>query len=64
MIGTNDTWRKGRRMVDRSLRPGATMTYRHVIEEKTRDFLARLSATPKHFESHIKLSVSCLPYIV
>ena len=40
------------------------MTYQQMMQEKTREFLAQLSATPKNFRSHIKLSVSRLPYIV
>lgn len=55
LIGTNETWRKGRRLLDRGLRPGATMGYRQMMQEKTHEFLARLSATPKNFHSHIKL---------
>ena len=64
MIGMNDTWRKGRRLLDRSFRPGGVMTYRRMMQEKTSGFLARLSATPKNFHSHIKLSVSCLTHNV
>jgi hypothetical protein len=53
----NTSWREGRRLLDRSLRPGATMSYRRVMEEKTRTFLAKLLEDPKPFSSHIELSV-------
>ncbi len=56
----SDTWRTGRRLLDRSLRPGAIITYRQMMQENTRELLAQLFATPKDFHSHIKLSVSCL----
>ncbi|KAI0253723.1 cytochrome P450 [Lactifluus subvellereus] len=49
------SWREGRRLLDRSLRPGGTTSYRHMMEEKTRTFLAKLLDTPKHFRDHIEL---------
>jgi cytochrome P450 len=51
------SWREGRRLLDRSLRPGETMSYRHIMEEETHKLLANLLATPEHFRRHIKLSV-------
>jgi len=50
-------WREGRKLLDRSLRPGATASHRRLIEEKTRVFLGQLLATPKAFREHIDLLV-------
>jgi hypothetical protein len=55
--GTSETWRKGRKILDRSLRSGEMISYGQLIQEKTRDFLARLCANPKDFRAHIELSV-------
>jgi hypothetical protein len=57
-------WRDGRKLLDRSLRPGAIMSYRQMMQENTRGFLAQLLAAPKEFHRHISLSVINLPYIV
>ncbi|KAF8483917.1 cytochrome P450 [Russula ochroleuca] len=54
MARMSDTWREGRRLLDRSLRPGATILYRQMMQEKTREFLAQLFATPKDFRAHIE----------
>jgi hypothetical protein len=64
MTGMTETWRKGRKLLDRSLRPGAIISYRQMIQEKTGDFLEQLRATPKNFEAHVGLSAGCPPYIV
>ena len=53
----NESWREGRRLLDRSLRPGGTTSYRHMIEEKTHTFLSKLLETPMHFRDHIGQSV-------
>jgi hypothetical protein len=50
-------WRDGRKLLDRSLRPGATASHRRLIEEKTHLFLGQLLATPKAFREHIDLLV-------
>ena len=50
-------WRDGRKLLDRSLRPGATDMHRRLIEEKTRAFLSQLLSKPKHFREHIDLLV-------
>jgi hypothetical protein len=52
--------RDGRKLLDRSLRPGATALHRRLIEEKTREFLGQVLSTPKHFREHIDLLVSLL----
>jgi cytochrome P450 len=57
VAGKGEHWRERRRLLDRSLRPGATASHGRVIEEKTRTFLSRLLATPKNFRAHIDLSV-------
>jgi hypothetical protein len=54
-------WRDGRKLLDRSLSPGATALHRRLIEEKTRLFLGQLLVTPKTFREHIGLLVS-LPH--
>jgi cytochrome P450 len=63
MTGMSETWRKGRKILDRSLQPGAMMSYRQMMHEKTRGFLAQLCANPKDFRDHIELSVGQLPSI-
>jgi hypothetical protein len=55
-------WRDGRKLLDRSLRPGATALHRRLIEEKTHAFLSQLLSTPKHFREHIDLLVSLLNF--
>ncbi|KAH9952749.1 cytochrome P450 [Russula dissimulans] len=50
-----DSWREGRKVLDRSLRPGATISYRQMMQENTYWFLAQLLATPKDFRDHIDL---------
>ena len=54
-------WRSGRKLLDRSLRPGATASHRRLIEEKTRVLLGELLATPNDFREHIDLLVT-LPH--
>ncbi|KAH9994265.1 cytochrome P450 [Russula vinacea] len=55
MTGTSETWRKGRKLLDGSLRPGAIISYRQMMQEKTYNFLAQLRANPKDFRTHIEL---------
>jgi cytochrome P450 len=55
MIGLSDTWRKERKILDSSLRPGAVMSYRQVMQERTHEFLVRLRANPKDFHNSINL---------
>ena len=62
--GMTETWREGRKLLDRGLRPGAMTSYHQMMQEKTREFLEQLLANPKDFLSHIELSVGCLPCIV
>jgi len=55
MSELSETWRKKRKILDGSLRPGAMMSYRQLMEEKTHEFLVRLRANPKDFDKLIKL---------
>ena len=64
MSNVTETWRGGRKLVDHSLRPGAVMTYGQMIQEKTREFLFQLFATPKDFCDHTELSVGRLPFTI
>ena len=64
MSGMTETWREGRKLANHSLRPGAVMTYGQMMQEKTREFLTQLFATPKNFRDHIKLSVGRLAYTI
>ena len=64
MSGMSETWRQGRKLLDRSLRPGAVTSYRQMIQEKTIGFLAQLRVNPKDFDAHVELSVRHVPYIV
>ena len=56
-----EIWHEGRKLLDRSLRPGATKSYRQMIQDNTLGFLERLLVTPKEFRHHIELSVVILP---
>jgi len=53
--GMTETWRKGRKILDRSLRHGEMMSYRQMMQEKTQEFLAQLYANPKDFYSRVEL---------
>ena len=57
MARMGETWREGRKILDRSLGPGSAMSYRQMMQEKTREFLSQLLTTPKDFRAHIKLLV-------
>jgi hypothetical protein len=63
-VGMCESWREGRKLVDRSLRAGAIMPYRQMMQEKTRCFLAQLFSNPEEFYHHIELLLCCLPYFV
>jgi hypothetical protein len=62
--GTTETWRRGRRLLDRSLRPGELTSYQQMMLDKTHEFLEQLRANPKEFRSHVGLSVGRPPYNV
>jgi cytochrome P450 len=64
MTGLGETWHKERKILDSSLRPGAIVSYRQVIEEKTRELLVQLHENPRDFHVHVKRSVGYPPCIV
>ena len=55
-------WRDGRKLLDRSLRPGEIARHLRMIEEKTHLFLGQLLSTPQDFRGHIELLVSSLSF--
>jgi hypothetical protein len=57
MIQMGDAWREGRKLLDGNLRSGSMMLYHQMMQEKTREFLANLYATPKNVHAHIELLV-------
>ncbi len=63
MNGMTETWRKGRKILDGSLRPDVMMSYREVIQEKTHELLAQLRTNPRDFRAHVRLLVGCTCYI-
>ncbi len=63
MIGVNETWLNGRKLLNRSLRPDAMVSYRQMMLEKTYEFLAQLRTNPKNFRDHVGRSVTRLPHI-
>ena len=60
MIRMGDAWREGRKLLDGNLRSGAIISYRQMMQEKTREFLANVFTTPKDVQSHIELLVGRL----
>ena len=60
MTGTTETWRKGRKILDGSLRPGAMISYRQMMQEKTRELLLKLRTNTKDFCTHVESSVDHL----
>jgi hypothetical protein len=63
MIELGDTWRKERKILDGSLRSGAIMSYRRVMQEKTRELLVQLRENPKDFDNRVKLYADHSPYV-
>jgi hypothetical protein len=53
-----EAWRGGRKLLDRSLRPGAPTAYRAMMEEKARGLLGQLLLNPRDFRDHVGLSVA------
>ena len=53
----DNAWRQGRKLLDRSLRPGAAATYRPMEQARVRVFLTRLLATPDQWRAHLELCV-------
>ena len=59
----NQHWRGARRLLDRGLGPGATASYRGMMEENIRVFLGGLLESPDDFLGHIGLSVQCIRFV-
>jgi len=57
---SGDRWRKGRRILDRGLRPGSAALYRLMIQARARALLSRLLANPDQWEDQSELSVGVL----
>jgi len=55
MTGRTETWRKGRRILEGSLRPGAMMSLRQGIQDKTYELLVQLRESPNDFRAHVRL---------
>jgi hypothetical protein len=53
-----ERWQQGRKVLDRSLRPGAVALYRPMQQSKTRVFLTRLLESPSEWEAHVELSAT------
>lgn len=61
MTGMSETWREGRKILDGNLRTGAMTSYRQMMQEKTREFLAQLRENSKDFDARVEQSVSHIP---
>ena len=59
----SEYWRECRRLLDRSLGPGITISYRRMMEDNTLLFLGQLLETPEDFLNHIGLSVRCTRFV-
>ena len=51
----NERWHQGRKVLDRSLRPGAVALYHPMQQSKTHVFLTRLLESPSEWEAHVAL---------
>jgi hypothetical protein len=54
MARYGEGWRQGRKLLDRSLRPGAAAMYRPMQQARARVLLTRLLATPDEWKDHIE----------
>ncbi|KAI0289467.1 cytochrome P450 [Russula brevipes] len=52
---SDDRWREARRLLDRSLRPGAIALYRPMQQTRAHALLSRLLANPHQWQAHIEL---------
>jgi cytochrome P450 len=57
---SDDRWRRGRKLLDRGLGPGATASYRPMLQAGAHKLLSRLLASPRKWQAHIELSVEFL----
>ncbi|KAH9170543.1 cytochrome P450 [Lactarius sanguifluus] len=53
MARVSNYWREGRKLIERSFRPGASALDRRLIEERVHVYLGWLLANPKGFRDHI-----------
>ena len=51
----SETWRQGRKLLDRGLRPGAAAEYRPMQAARARVLLTRMLENPEDWEAHIEL---------
>ena len=58
---SDEHWRRGRKLLDRSLKPGAAALHRPMLQTRARVLLSRLLTNPKQWEDHIDLSVEGPP---
>jgi len=59
----DECWRRGRKLLDRGLRPGAVASHRPMLQTRAHVFLSRLLTNPRQWEAHIELSVN-LPSVL
>ncbi|KAH9967253.1 cytochrome P450 [Russula dissimulans] len=52
---SGDRWRKGRRILDRGLRPGGAASYRLMIQARAHALLSQILANPDQWEAHTEL---------
>ena len=50
-----EPWRQGRKLLDRSLGPGASAAYHPMQESKARVLLTRMLKNPEDWEAHVEL---------
>jgi len=55
MARYGETWRHGRKLLDRVLRPGAAATYRPMQQARARVLLSRLLLNPNEWKAHVEL---------
>jgi cytochrome P450 len=61
---SGEHWRRGRKLLDRGLRPGATALHRPMLQTRARDLLSRLLKNPQQWEGYIDLSVESTPSLI
>jgi cytochrome P450 len=56
----NESYRQARKLLDRSLRPATLASYRPMLETRTHNLLAQVSANPDELEAHLLQFVGIL----
>jgi hypothetical protein len=54
---SGERWQRGRKLLDRGLRPGAAALHRPMLQARARVLLTRLLTDPQRWEGHIDLSI-------